>query len=212
MKLIAISDTHNKHNTLTIPECDVLIHAGDSTGRGRESEIRNFAKWFNAQPAIYKIFVPGNHELEFERQLPASKLWFEEECPTGIILINESITIAGLKIYGSPVTPWFHNLAWNAYTDQLKTTWAAIPQDTDVLVTHGPAATILDSVKPGAPALGCYILLDEIQNRVNPKIHIHGHIHGGHGKAIAGTTTHYNVSICDEAYGPCNPITEIIID
>lgn len=210
MKIIAISDTHNQHWNLTIPSCDILIHAGDATGRGREDEVRDFGKWFQQQNAAYKIWVPGNHEKIFQEQLPKSKRWFEEECPSGLILINQSVQILGKKFYGSPVTPFFLNWAWNAYIDELKETWAAIPEDTDVLITHGPAATILDSVRIGSPPLGCWVLRDEIQDRVKPEIHIFGHIHGSGGKhETYGVTTHYNVSICDEGYSTTNPVTEI---
>lgn len=210
MKIIAISDTHNKHKTLgTLPECDLLIHAGDATGQGRESEIKNFAQWFHKQPAKHKIFVPGNHEKEFENNLPASLLWFTEHCPGAHVLINESITINGLKIYGSPVTPYFLNWAWNEHITGLQKAWATIPTNTDILITHGPAYGILDTTFPGNKSLGCLVLLKEIQERVLPKIHICGHIHGGYGKATVKATTHYNVSICNEMYQPINPITVV---
>lgn len=213
MRIIAISDTHNKHYNLDIPPCDILIHSGDATGRGREHEIRDFAKWFNVQPATYKIFVPGNHEKEFEQNLPLSKTWFNEECPSATILINESIIIPGGPIiYGSPVTPWFHNWAWNASITELKAAWEAIPTGIDILVTHGPPATILDTVRLRPTHLGCYILKDHVLGRVKPKIHIFGHIHGGYGSIKIDNTNFYNVAICDEDYYTTNPITEILYE
>lgn len=211
-KIIAISDTHNKHNQIKIPECDILIHAGDATGRGRESEVRNFAKWFNKQPAKYKIFVPGNHEVDLENNLPYSKKWFEEECSSGIMLINQEVTIKGIKIFGSPVTPWFHNWAWNKYPNELDTFWEeTIPEGTNILITHGPAVGILDQVTyadgtPKSGFLGCYHLLERIR-AVKPDLHFCGHIHSGHGEKHIDGTSFYNVSICDEMYSASNPIT-----
>lgn len=213
MKIIAISDTHNKHNEITIPECDILIHSGDATGMGRPSEIRNFAKWFNKQPAKHKIFVPGNHELKFEKELPASKLWFSEECPDGILLINESITIEGIKIYGSPVTPFFYNWAWNQHSDELIKTWQGIPDDTQILVTHGQANGINDIVDNQAGMhLGCHHLMSRIQELSQLKIYIGGHLHSGKKFTYFNGVQFYNASICGETYSVDYSPTEIIID
>lgn len=181
MRIVAISDTHNRHHQIAIPECDILIHAGDATGRGHEFEVRDFARWFNEQPATHKVFIPGNHEKIFEKRLPESMAWFTEECPTGHVLINQLLTIDGLKIYGSPVTPWFYDWAWNEYTDGLKRTWEAVPADIDIMVSHGPAHGILDEIEPGHGHLGCAVLRDELA-RIKPQAHIFGHIHGGHGQ------------------------------
>lgn len=213
LKIIAISDTHNKHKEITIPECDILIHAGDATGMGRASEIRNFAKWFNKQPAKYKIFVPGNHELKFEKELPASKLWFSEECPDGILLINQSIEIEGIKIYGSPITPFFYNWAWNEYKEGLEKAWKAIPDDTNLLITHGQAYGINDIVdnQPGVH-LGCQHLMDRIQELKNLKIYIGGHLHSGKKYTYFNGVQFYNASICGERYTVDYAPTEITID
>jgi hypothetical protein len=35
VRLVLISDTHNKHRQLVMPAGDLLIHAGDFTERGR---------------------------------------------------------------------------------------------------------------------------------------------------------------------------------
>lgn len=212
IKIVAISDTHNKHNQIKIPNCDLLICAGDATGRGRESEVRNFAKWFEKQPAKFKIFVPGNHEVELENNLPYSREWFEEECPSGIMLINQTVNILGIRIFGSPVTPWFHSWAWNKYPSELETFWKeTIPEGINILITHGPAATILDQVlyvdgTPKTEFLGCYHLLKRIRE-VKPDLHFCGHIHSGHGEKHINGTSFYNASICDEQYQATNPVT-----
>jgi Icc-related predicted phosphoesterase len=207
MLIVAISDTHNKHSSIVIPECDLLIHAGDATGRGTYSEVVDFAEWFEKQPAKHKVWVPGNHEKHFEKELPASMLWFTEHC-SGHVLINQEVTIEGLRIYGSPVTPYFNNWAWNKYPDEIQEYWNAIPEGLDILITHGPAFDILDTVYPGCQPLGCPALRASISIK-KPKIHISGHIHGGHGTLKHDATTHYNVSICNEAYQPINPISVI---
>lgn len=211
MKIIAISDTHNRHNRITIPECDVLIHAGDATAYGRPSEIEQFSKWFNDQPAKHKIFVPGNHELHFEKELPASKLWFYEKCPNGILLLDQEVIINGIKFYGSPKTPYFHNWAWNEHPEGLIGTWSIIPDDVNVLITHGQAYGINDVVdnQPGKH-LGCQYLMDRIQQLKDLKIYIGGHLHSGKKFTYFNGIQFYNVSICGETYSVDYEPTEII--
>lgn len=214
MLIAAMSDSHNRHDSLIIPECDLLLHAGDATGMGYEHEIRKFAQWFNKQPAKHKIFVLGNHELMFEKKLPESKQWFYDECPNGIILINEEINIEGLSIWGSPWTPWFHNWAFNAVRgEEIRKHWDLIPNNIDVLITHGPAHGILDivwdvSMSYPKERVGCFDLLDAIK-RTKPVLHFCGHIHGSHGQHHEEGTSFYNVSICDELYAPTNPVTVV---
>lgn len=106
IRICAISDTHNHHNKLIIPECDILIHAGDWTGQGAKSEIENFAKWLDKQTQCKNIVViPGNHELYFEKGLPDSRNWFTDNCSRAKLLIDEGCEIEGIKIWGSPVQP-----------------------------------------------------------------------------------------------------------
>lgn len=213
--IVAISDTHNKHDNLVIPECDILIHAGDATGMGRESEIRRFAKWLNRQPAKHKIFVPGNHEVDFKDCLPHSLLWFTEECPEAHLLINESINIEGINIYGSPVTPWFLDWAWNVHRGEIKRYWDNIPDNTNILITHGPPHKILDETvfpdgTPNGQYVGCWSLTERINELKDLKHHIFGHIHHWGGQTVCKNGIMYhNAAICDETYYPGNAITII---
>jgi Icc-related predicted phosphoesterase len=213
LKIVAISDTHNRHSKLVIPECDILIHAGDWTGMGRESEVRNFAKWINKQTqAKHTVLIPGNHELEFENNLPASLLWFKEEAPNAHLLINEQVTIEGIKIYGSPITPFFCDWAWNKWPHEIGPYWEAIPDDTQILITHGPPHDILDKTTYAdgvwrADRLGCYALGHRIRKLKDLDLHFFGHIHASNGEKHVDGVSHYNCCICDEQYNPTQPIT-----
>jgi predicted phosphodiesterase len=215
VKIVALSDTHNRHSNLTIPECDILVHAGDATAMGSERDVRNFAKWFNDQPATYKIFVPGNHELEFEKNLPASKLWFQELCPEGILLMDEGVCIEGLNIWGSPVTPWFRDWAFNRQRGlDIKAFWDAIPEETDILITHGPPLYIRDSLyrwsdKEFCGRVGCEELAKRVFELPKLKYHIFGHIHCSHGEEFRLGKHFYNVAICDDRNFPVNDVTVI---
>ena len=64
MKILQISDTHNKHQILTnLPTADVIVHCGDFTEQGTEEEVLDFLNWFIELPYKHKIFVTGNHDL-----------------------------------------------------------------------------------------------------------------------------------------------------
>ncbi len=74
MRIVCLSDTHNHHDRVLVPDGDLVVHCGDSTRRGTEKEIRRFAKWFAALPHRHKIVISGNHDFDFERN-PAGRTW-----------------------------------------------------------------------------------------------------------------------------------------
>lgn len=208
MKIVCISDTHNKHDSVSLPDGDVLIHAGDATSGGMlEEEIKPFAEWFCSQPHKHKIFVPGNHDFGCESEPEEARRLFRKE---GVhYLVDERVIINGIKFYGSP---WVINLpSWafshSAYSSEIRTLWDAIPIDTDVLVTHGPPFGKLDKVRGwGVPeSVGSPLLLKRVEE-VFPKFHIFGHIHEGHGMKIDYNRkiTYINAAICTIRYKPTN--------
>lgn len=51
MKILQISDTHNRHQQLTnLPDADVIVHCGDFTDMGTEDEVLEFLNWFIELP------------------------------------------------------------------------------------------------------------------------------------------------------------------
>lgn len=223
-RIVALSDTHNRHSKITVPDGDILIHAGDATIGGNGSEIERFLKWFGKQEHQHKIFVAGNHDRLFEDDpVMARKLCAKNQI---IYLEDSGCEIYGLKFYGSPVQPWFMDWAFNRARSEseashrniklIKPHWDKIPRDTDILITHSPAYEMLDMVEAnvGCPFdrhFGCEDLADAIK-RIKPKVHIFGHIHAGYGQDHINGTSSYNVSVCDEMYLPTNPITVIDYD
>lgn len=206
MKLVLLSDTHGRHRHFTTPPGDILIHAGDIMTNGyRKEEIVDFNDWLGEQPQAKKVVIAGNHDRLFESTTSAQGV-----LTNAIYLENSGVTIAGLKFWGSPASPEFCNWAFNyrrgAHINRI---WQQIPDDTDVLITHGPPAGIQDWVKPKTASLGCRDLLHAVI-RVKPKLHVFGHIHGGYGE-WQGTTTHFvNASLLDERYRPVNQ--PIVVD
>jgi Icc-related predicted phosphoesterase len=208
MRIVAISDTHGYHEELTIPDGDVLVCAGDiSHGEGTMQQVRNFNDWFNRQPHKHKILVPGNHDFPFQDQAGAAAFAITK----AHLLIDAEVVIEGIKFYGSPWQPWFHDWAFNAPKNgNLKDVWAKIPDDTDVLITHGPPKDILDRVDRGGYNVGCEDLAARVLEVV-PRAHIFGHIHESHGQLDLYGIKFRNVSICTLRYDPSNPPTIIDI-
>src|SRR5258708_2108849 len=70
--VVGVSDTHSKIaiDTHKVPDCDILIHAGDATTFGNSDEIKKWIKWMQAQPATNRCYCPGNHDLSLD---PAKK-------------------------------------------------------------------------------------------------------------------------------------------
>lgn len=133
MKILHLSDTHGSHRRLqNLPEADIIVHSGDFTMNGSESEAIDFMNWYCELPYSHKIFICGNHD----------------ECLYGAniggldnnvhYLCNSWVEIAGMKFYGVPM------FMGDCVTERQSRHYANIPSDTDVLITHSPAYRILD--------------------------------------------------------------------
>lgn len=198
MKICAISDTHGKHDKLKISECDILLHAGDFTGSGQVWETKSFLEWFSKQDAKYKIFCSGNHDFLDEENPRMFKLMLDEY-PDITYLRDEMVEVEGLKIYGRPWTPTFYNWAFMADrgSPKMASTLSIIPSKIDILLTHGPAKGILDSVR--GEQVGCEDLLNELE-RIQPKYMIFGHIHEESGEKEVNGIKHINASVLNDFY------------
>lgn len=185
-KIALISDTHNLHEKLSLGKGDLLIHSGDSTDFGSDYEAEAFLKWFAKQDYKHKICIAGNHDFYFQR---TSAIERKKRIPENVIYLqNESITIEGIKFFGSPVTPYFHGLAFNERRGKpISKVWQNIPNDTDILITHGPPFGILDN------NLGCEELRKYV-DRIQPKLHIFGHIHERNGTEQKQSTLFVNAA------------------
>lgn len=200
-----ISDTHNKHKKLELPGGDVLIHSGDMTGRGQSGEIIPFLNWFSHQDYAHLILIPGNHDFGFEKN---PELYAASCKERRIILLNESgYEFDGIKVWGSPITPWFHNWAFNRERGpEIREHWDLIPEDTEILVTHGPPHMILDDAN--ARGYDNHVGCEDLSNRIaqtKVKLHVFGHIHEGAGIKYQDGRTYVNASSLDGMYQPLKP-------
>lgn len=200
MKIVCISDTHNRHRELALPPGDILIHAGDFTEAGTKTETMDFLKWFSAQPHQYKLLIPGNHDFYFEKHLEQ----LDRIIPPNIQhLINRGIKINNIKFWGSPVTPGYGSWAFNKSPGrEIQQHWELIPADTDFLVTHGPPYKILDELE-NKMHVGCEKLLTKIKTLKIPH-HIFGHIHDDYGIIQRQETIFLNASSLSNNYHHIN--------
>ncbi len=213
MKLVILSDTHEQHRRIKVPEGDVLIHCGDFTGRGDLSAINDFAQWMKSLNFSKKILVSGNHELSLEGQNRHIALNFLQEA--GIIYLeNSEVIIDGIKFYGSPQNVRFFDWAFNVDPGpKIAKYWNAIPDDIDVLITHMPPQGILDDISHKGQ-MGCKELRRRIRELKNLKLHAFGHFHREKDwikKLEIDGVKFINASILNNAYELVNePIVEEI--
>lgn len=179
MKIWIISDTHGFHNKLIIPQCDIVIHCGDFTNKHNpfenELEARNFLEWYKVLPIKNKVLVCGNHDGSCFKGLVK-----REEYPELIWLEHETANVEGLNIFGSPYTPRFGDWYYTYKRNVAKVYWDHIPDDTDILVTHGPPKGILDlteDLNGNLTRIGCKSLLNRVKELPNIFLHVFGHCH-----------------------------------
>ena len=212
MRITVISDTHTKHGLIPLtdlPGGDLLIHAGDIMNSGyNKNDILDFCTWFHSlEQYDKKIFIAGNHDRMFENHPEGVEellnIYFDIDYlqDEGYDLYDLD-TDTSTKIYGSPWQPEFYSWAFNLPKNgiELAGKWEAIPDNTDILITHGPAFGTLDTVA-GRPwdNLGCELLAQRIEV-IKPKIHVCGHIHSGYGYEFKDGTHFFNASVLDEQY------------
>jgi len=233
VRVVCISDVHNRFTNMPrIPPGDILVISGDLTMRGLPAEIETFISWvLTIEGFQHIVFTAGNHDISLDTEYYKNTFRIEEisklkrqESSVAIrnkvkelssknihYLENESIILNGLKFWGSPVTPEFcgWSFAKNRGLD-IDEIWKKIPDDTDVVITHGPPAGIGDVNDRERMNCGCINLLWHVSERVKPKLHIFGHIHEDRGVFTDGTTNFVNCAICTRKYRPEN--VPIIVD
>ncbi len=229
MKIDCISDCHGFYPQLK--GGDLLIVAGDLTGRDHYDEYCKFYDWLDHQNYKEKIFICGNHDGYIQKEdndylLDLTKLGYDK----AIYLSDSGIELYGfsvqLKVWGSPWTKTFPemNPSYKAFTvdtdEELAEKWAMIPQDIDILITHSPPHGILDQVNrynskgKKTEHVGSLSLRNMLMSNyfTNLKLHVFGHIHEQGGKVFETTLTKFiNASYVNEVYEPVNKPIRIIL-
>jgi Icc-related predicted phosphoesterase len=200
LEVTFISDTHGRHESIQVPGGDIIFHTGDHSSTGSQLEIENFLRWYSQLPYKHKVFIAGNHDIDFENNPVQTRDLVSKYDVT--YLQDSSVEIEGLKIYGSPWQPRFFDWAFNIdrNSDQMDQVWSKIPEGVDVLLTHGPGWGYLDMVIGRDENLGCELLAKHVTQRVKPLIHACGHIHTGRGYKFDTQTHFINSAVLDERY------------
>lgn len=186
MRILHISDTHNLHHHLcNLPDADVIVHSGDFTMAGSVNEVIDFLNWFSELPYPHKIFIAGNHDMCL---YGASISGLADNCH---FLCNSGVDIEGVKFYGIPM---FMEDAMNGNVDK---NIMAIPEHTDILITHQPPYGILDL--SDNYHYGSKILLQRIE-LIKPHLHLFGHIHNAYGCSQLHGITFSNAALLGENY------------
>lgn len=189
LRLVLMSDTHGREAAHAIPDGDVLLHAGDLTDVGRAKEIAAVDAALSALPHPHKLVIAGNHDFLFENDPATARALLG-----GVTYLEDSgATAHGLRVWGSPWQPWFFDWAFNLKGEAaLAEKWALIPDEVDILVTHGPPYGIGDRCHDGR-RVGCRALLERVRAS-KPRLHVFGHIHEDRGWWRIGETLFVNAA------------------
>jgi len=208
LDIVCISDSHTRPFG-DLPEANLLLFTGDGTSVGRIEEVTRLNKMFKEVSHRYDkiVMIPGNHDLLFERDRRLALEIMED----AEVLIDSGTNFEGFNIWGSPYTPRFMHWAFNADRgEDIQRHWDMIPDKTDILITHGPPKGILDQIKAGEEHLGCQQLMVTV-DKIKPKLHAFGHIHGGYGQFKSADTLFVNSSLVTETYQPLNKAIKVTI-
>lgn len=204
-KIICISDTHCQLEKVKIPDGDILIHSGDLTFQGTESEIaielNKLANIKHDKKLKHVVLIAGNHDFLPEKNFNLMNQMCKDN---GVIYLQDSgVELEGIKFYGSPSSNFFFDWAFNYYEPDLYKLYQKIPLDTNVLLTHGPCRGILDMTVRGEE-VGSISLRKRVFELPELKLHNAGHIHSSRGHLKLKNIDFVNSSICNEKYQPIN--------
>lgn len=169
-RIVVFSDTHGSHRKLPIVEADIAIHLGDACSFGNNIQMADFLDWFSLYPAKHRLFIAGNHEIQWIQEPHEFLDMFPQEV---VFVENKAVYLEGLCFLSVParielyVMPKIKNL-----------------KEVDILLTHAPPRGILDN------GLGCSILKRYV-TRLKPSYHLFGHIHETSGQRVTIEETTY---------------------
>lgn len=192
---------------------DLLIVTGDLTARDKLHEYENFYFWLKQQKYRKKILIAGNHDNCLKEYRATSPGY---ECGELEYLEDSGTEFDGLKIWGSPWTSRFKGInpkccAFTGANDkEIAPKFEMIPDDIDILITHGPSFGNLDitSTEESVGSLSLWFRCLKIR----PKIHVFSHIHESYGSVIhENGILLVNCSIVNGNYRPVNEPIRVVL-
>jgi Icc-related predicted phosphoesterase len=203
--LTFMSDSHCRHSEIPadqLPGGDFLIHTGDFTNTGNLTQCREFLTWFEKQTQYkHRIFIAGNHD----RLAESDPSLFRSLVPANCHYLEDSgIELEGLKFWGVPATANFCNWAFNRSYTELHKHFNYIPDDTNVVLTHGgPYGLDLQALENGVD-IGMEPLNEKLMDLPELLVSAFGHVHHSYGQIKLDETHFVNSAICGEDYQVTN--------
>lgn len=209
--IVATSDLHG--HLPDIPKCDLLLIAGDVCPVDQSHEVYVQRNWLRSDFDVWLdiqqdhcgdiVWIAGNHDFACEQP------GFRRIADTlhAHYLQDEAIEVQGLKIWGSPWVPNLPSWAFYSEHDNFKDRAAAIPDDTDIVMLHGPPHDILDGIPIAFTTAKNHVGAPYIASRlqeISPKLVIFGHIHEGYGTKMIDHVEYANVAHMNATYLPIN--------
>lgn len=190
-RILHISDTHCLERNLVIPpDLDMIIHSGDCSNvrdiYRNEHEVMAFLNWFGDLDVKNKVMCFGNHDGSVQAGLVSEREFKSRDIH---VLNNSSTIIDGYNIWGSPFSPAYGDWSYMVRRADMHDLWRLIPDDADIVVTHGPPKGILDLTRDGFSKLeqvGCASLRKRVLE-LDLKLFCCGHIHNCKGVNNSGT-------------------------
>mmetsp|Transcript_23922 Transcript_23922/g.39909 ORF Transcript_23922/g.39909 Transcript_23922/m.39909 type:complete len:292 (+) Transcript_23922:125-1000(+) len=235
IRIVCLSDTYGKERDIVnVPGGDILVHCGDFSSDGTVDQLIAFREFIDKQEHVQKFVVSGNKDTTiqtafFKKQgkilhpdlfadSSFDPVTYSQQCLSTVSSASShfytylddkagkiSSDLANdVRIYGACWQP-----LGIIERGTLEEKWDKIPLRTDILITHSPPYGILDRAKDGKHC-GDRHLLDAVQNRVKPKLHIFGHSQDNYGTYFDGTTLFVNASICNRHMKVTHP--PIVVD
>jgi len=188
-RLVVVSDTHERHRQVVLPEGDVLLHCGDilmssslaATSRGL-GILEDFNLWLGTAPCKERVVIGGNHDVILESLGDAGA----QELLSNAIFVQDAsvvLPLAGIKVYGNAFSVGdSHNVAWQGERPDVSDECVGA----DVVMTHLAEPSIVE----------------EVLRRTKPLLWVSGHAHADYGVTQNDGITFVNAAIMDMEYQP----------
>lgn len=192
LRIVIVSDTHERHRLVSVPAGDVFLHCGDicmssslSTRSRGERVLRDFNDWLEQIPCKEKVVIGGNHDAVLcdlgsqAADILSAAVWLQDS--------SVKLPQAGIKVYGNAYSEGHsHNCAWQTNDGNAPPIDEDACKDADVVLTHHCTASIREAV----------------MTYTRPRLWASGHAHNEHGIHEKAGTVFVNAAIQDTHYNP----------
>lgn len=206
LRIVHMSDTHSRlaklssskkrPSSLYLPQGHVLIHSGNFSLTGSPEEFLQFNVWLGSVAEVYpvRIVVLGSKDVkQIGTQWTKAKAMLSHAT---YVLCHEGCEVLGLKIWGAP---WCWAVKSNGLprpgAPTTSTRYEEIPAGLDVLITASAGHDRLDGIAGGREHWGSRELAERIR-KVQPLVHLHGHIKEGRGFVAAFNKAPLTLNSC----------------